>query len=124
MSDRIQRRRTKGWRAPENAVYVGRPTRFGNPARLVRVEGGLAVQWGASGGIVGTWPANGVKARLYATDMYRWWIGQPEQAETRVLFRALLHGRDLMCWCPLPEPGQPDHCHAAVLLELANQPTP
>jgi len=30
---RIQRRRTKGWRMPEGAVYVGRPTRFGNPFR-------------------------------------------------------------------------------------------
>jgi hypothetical protein len=28
---RIQRRRTKGWRMPEGAVYVGRPTRWGNP---------------------------------------------------------------------------------------------
>jgi hypothetical protein len=28
---RIQRRRTRGWRMPEGAVYVGRPTRFGNP---------------------------------------------------------------------------------------------
>lgn len=28
---RIQRKRTKGWKMPEGAVYVGRPTRFGNP---------------------------------------------------------------------------------------------
>lgn len=28
---RIQRRRTAGWRMPEGAVYVGRPTRWGNP---------------------------------------------------------------------------------------------
>lgn len=28
---RIQRLRTKGWRMPEGAVYVGRPTLFGNP---------------------------------------------------------------------------------------------
>ena len=27
---RIQRKRTKGWRMPENTVYVGRPTRWGN----------------------------------------------------------------------------------------------
>ena len=31
---RIQRKRTKGWRMPENAVYVGRPTIFGNPFRV------------------------------------------------------------------------------------------
>jgi hypothetical protein len=121
---RIQRRRTKGWHAPDNTTYVGRPTRFGNPARLIRADHGLVVQWGATGGSVGTWPRDGVEARRYATELYRSWINQPEQAEARALLRALLHGRNLMCWCPLPEPGQPDHCHAAVLLELANQEAP
>ncbi len=28
---RIQRRRTRGWRMREGAVYVGRPTQWGNP---------------------------------------------------------------------------------------------
>ena len=31
MPERIQRRRTRGWRMPVRAVYVGRPTRWGNP---------------------------------------------------------------------------------------------
>lgn len=31
MPKRIQRKRTKGWRMPEGAVYVGRPTKWGNP---------------------------------------------------------------------------------------------
>jgi len=30
---RIQRKRTKGWRMPANSVYVGRPTKWGNPYR-------------------------------------------------------------------------------------------
>lgn len=38
--------------------------------------------------------------------------------------RAELAGRDLACWCPLPKPGEPDHCHGAVLLALANNPAP
>ena len=33
---RIQRHRTKGWRMPEGAIYVGRPTIWGNPYRVVR----------------------------------------------------------------------------------------
>ena len=28
---RIQRQRTRGWRMPPNTIYVGRPTRWGNP---------------------------------------------------------------------------------------------
>ena len=35
-----------------------------------------------------------------------------------------LRGKNLACWCPLPEPGERDQCHAAVLLELANDPRP
>jgi hypothetical protein len=36
--------------------------------------------------------------------------------------REHLGGKNLACWCALPEPGDPDLCHAAVLLELANAP--
>jgi hypothetical protein len=35
---RIQRKRTKGWRMPPNTVYVGRPTRWGNPFGANRLE--------------------------------------------------------------------------------------
>ncbi|MFJ9101366.1 DUF4326 domain-containing protein [Streptomyces sp. NPDC102405] len=123
---RIQRRRTRGWRvedhitSPLGAVYVGRPTRFGNPYCLVRQDGGWSVQFGEHGGGVGTFPTDS-EARRYATEAFRVWIQQPEQGDVLRLFRALLHGRDLTCWCPLPGDGQPDHCHAAVLLELANE---
>lgn len=123
---RIQRRRTKGWRAPEGAVYVGRPTRFGNPFALAPAasqRGGPLDMWAVEhkGRTLGRWD-DIADARAEAADRYARWIREPKQAGTRALFRALLHGRDLMCWCPLPKPGQPDHCHAAVLLDLANQP--
>lgn len=32
-----------------------------------------------------------------------------------------LAGKDLACWRPLPRSGEPDICHAAVLLVIANQ---
>lgn len=118
---RLQRRRTRGYRTPPGAAYVGRPTRFGNPYRLVRAAHGLLVQFGETGGSVGVWP-NEREARRYATEAYRVWINLPEQADTLRLFRALLHGRDLTCWCPLPADGEPDHCHGAVLISLVNQP--
>lgn len=35
--------------------------------------------------------------------------------------RRELAGKSLACWCALPAPGQPDHCHAAVLLRIANE---
>jgi len=31
MPQRVQRKRTRGWRMPPNTIYVGRPTKYGNP---------------------------------------------------------------------------------------------
>lgn len=118
---RLQRKRTRGWRAPEGAVYVGRPTRFGNPftVDLYVKAGRIGYRDLAEG------------RRLAAEDFEQWlggedglWCGPADESvdARRFLLRALplLYGRDLLCWCPLPEPGQPDHCHGAVLLKLSN----
>lgn len=102
---RIQRRRTMGWRMPEGAIYVGRPSKWGNPVRV--------------GGMV------------YCESAGRAW-SRPITADDAVSFfevdlrcgflrfriediRRELRGHDLVCWCPLASP-----CHADVLLELAN----
>jgi hypothetical protein len=39
--ERIQRRRVKGWRMPEGAVYVGRGSKWGNPFKYRDRMGGL-----------------------------------------------------------------------------------
>lgn len=120
---RIQRSRAKGWRMPDGAVYVGRPGRFGNPFFLGRV--GDMRRW--TGWYVGEVGDLGVshgdyttkaEAAARAVDLFRAWLhGRPELVEQA---RRDLAGRDLACWCPLPAPGEPDHCHAAALLSLAN----
>lgn len=126
---RIQRRRIKGWRAPAGAVYVGRPTTYANHWAVVRTPSGWAASWTAGAfGHGQPWhpgddrrfvaAATELDARRVAVDLYRGYIDAwPELAASA---RLSLRGRDLMCWCPLPAPGQPDHCHAAVLLEIAN----
>ncbi|MET8080065.1 DUF4326 domain-containing protein [Streptomyces sp. NPDC005303] len=124
---RIQRKRTKGWRladhttSPLGAVYIGRPTRFGNPFVLAPAasrRGGLLDMWAVEykGRKLGRWDTSAA-ARAEAADRYARWIGEPEQADTLRLFRALLAGRDLACWCPEGEP-----CHGDVLLDLVNRP--
>lgn len=127
MPARIQRKRTRGWRMPPGAVYVGRPTRFGSPFVIApaasRRDGPLDM-WAVlyRNRILGRWDEKAA-AHAEAADRYARWIHEPERAADRRLFRALLFGRDLACWCPLPAPGQPDHCHAAVLLAAANPTT-
>lgn len=92
---RIQRKRTAGWRMPENTTYVGRPSKWGNPYRL----GGR--------GFDGR-PLPTVERVVEA---YRRWAGMYLAVDA---VRELA-GRNLACWCKLTSP-----CHADVLLELAN----
>ncbi|MFE2965546.1 DUF4326 domain-containing protein [Streptomyces sp. NPDC059340] len=117
---RIQRQRTKGWRAPADAVYVGRGTRWGNPYAIKQCGPTHAVIDTRTDSVIHG-SRDETEARRIAVTWYRAWFSSQPDLQTAV--RRQLAGRDLMCWCPLPEPGQPDHCHAAVLLELANQPT-
>jgi hypothetical protein len=81
---------------PEGAVYVGRPTKWGNPY------------------IVGSF---GVDDAGRAVDLFRKLLryGDPEDYPSDGEIRAELRGKDLACFCPLHRP-----CHADVLLELAN----
>jgi len=94
---RVQLRRTKGWRMPENTVKVDRSTKWGNPHTRVwcvvchdvhdTVEQCIAE---------------------YRSEVF----GNPivlAHAQTE------LRGKNLACWCPLDQP-----CHADVLLEAAN----
>ncbi|MEU2403367.1 DUF4326 domain-containing protein [Streptomyces rubiginosohelvolus] len=124
---RIQRRRTKGWRKPDGAVYVGRPTLYGNPFQIAHIGKDWLVfvdtAPGVTGRVVATL-ATEREARQRATEEFRAMLRTPGGAEQAEFFAAKLHGRDLMCWCPLPADGEPDHCHASVLLDLANTPAP
>ncbi|MEU7399973.1 DUF4326 domain-containing protein [Streptomyces sp. NPDC044948] len=114
---RIQRRRPKGWRAPDGAVYVGRGTRYGNPYALQRCGPTHAVVDSRTGDVI-FGSTSETETRRVSVVWYRAWMSS--QTELRATVAEELAGRDLMCWCPLPADGQPDHCHAAVLLEIAN----
>lgn len=120
MPNRVQRTRIKGQPGmPPGAIYVGRGTRWGNPYRITKCGPNIAVL-NASGGVIHGHPSSEADARRIAAQWYRAWLSSPHHADLRDAARRELAGRDLACWCPLPAPGQPDHCHAAVLLRLAN----
>lgn len=104
MPEYVQRKRTKGWRMPENTVYVGRPSRWGNPFReaysfRLWLESNRMRYWDLI-------PM--AKAPAVAFELTLW--------RERILASLPgLAGKNLSCWCQDPE-----QCHATVLLELAN----
>ena len=81
---------------PNNTVYVGRPTKWGNPTYIV--------------------PASNLDlySRNSAVEAYKVHLERNPQlvADAKIELR----GKDLACWCPLGHP-----CHAEVLLEMANE---
>jgi len=111
MPERIQRKRTKGWRMPDGAIYVGRPTRWGNIYRIEKIVYlNSAAYKSRSEYVVELF-------RLLVTGKLQTTIREDIECRDRIL--ASLHelrGHDLACWCPLDQP-----CHADVLLELANK---
>lgn len=120
---RIQRKRTRGWRTPEGVIYVGRGTKWGNPFRPFPCErsthgDGLqeipGVHWHLivddADVLAARWADKGITTE-WAVKSYGM---RNRNSEDEI--RAELAGKDLACWCPLDQP-----CHADVLLKLANQ---
>jgi len=124
MSDkpiRIQRKRTKGWRMPENTVSVTRPGPFGNPFSVAQAAE--------------VFDCRTASAHDHAVHWFRQWLacddaeqfsdlgaypGMLEDRDTILRRLPELRGKNLACFCRLDLA-----CHADVLLELANaSPTP
>ncbi len=88
---------------PPDAVYVGRPSKWGNPFRIGEHH-----------------PADGHKiTRQESIEFYRnalpTMLAVKDEEGNIILDLSELKGKDLVCWCaPLP-------CHADILLEFANK---
>ena len=81
---RIRRSRAKGSRQPQGTLYVGRPTRFGNPFPV----------------------ADSSREEAVAQFKIAFWAGELDVSPESV--RADMAGyRHLSCWCPLDK-----ECHA------------
>lgn len=126
MPQRIKRERQPGWRAGA-ALIVDRSSRYGNPWRILDDHillhpGGITQPYGSP-----------EEARAAASTSYEAWLkghgpdtyraGRKTFSRPRVLADLWrLKDRDLACTCPLPDEGQPDTCHARVLMEYAAHP--
>lgn len=116
---RIQRRRTKGWKMPEGAVYVGRPSKWGNPWPVKQFGRKYAVKY-----FEAFMKRQGILWTQEALNINTGDLGGLNLSELR--------GKDLACWCHLCDAHKDgkslgvecpdcDPCHVDVLLSLANQ---
>ena len=82
---------------PPDAVYIGRPSKFGNPFEIT-----------------------GTRNRVQAVKEHKAWLLNAVKDDPAVLeeIRAELKGRDLVCFC------RPKKCHGEILLRLANERSP
>ena len=138
---RIQRKRTRGWRMPEGAVYVGRGSIWGNPFIVgapsgifdgkdgrplgvrdeveiiiptVDLETSLSLYRDLVSGFVS--PEMYPFGHQWSRDMHKKCGGHPSE-----IARAFLRGKSLACWCSLADRhGNYVPCHADVLLSIAN----
>lgn len=94
---RIQRKRTKGWKAPPNTVYVGRPTKWGNPF-VVGEKNELGI----------------IMSAEFCVNMYKMFFIFDAEFSIKDVVKEL-GGKNLSCWCPVNQV-----CHADILLQIAN----
>lgn len=103
MPKRIQQRRVRGWRLPENAVAVSRPSVFGNPFKVG--------EFGTPADCVAAfeqWVRSGVWLRT---------AGGKERRERLLARIPELFGKDLACFCK----ESAELCHADILLKFAEE---
>lgn len=123
MPIRIQRKRTKGFKLPENTVCVTRGTKWGNPFKVIGDMVYLDVSY---------------RRRTLSNGRY---IGQSKDCDVVKMFEDILKldfshdvdidhwikhfdglilselkGKNLACFCALDKP-----CHADILLKKANE---
>lgn len=129
---RIQRKRTKGWKMPENTVSVTRPGKWGNPFVVGEeapsildemyskftwqtmpeyLDGNDYLSYGVRGHEI---PDSQTAVRLFKQMLD--WMNDKKRPQLHRDFISPLKGKNLACFCKEGDP-----CHADVLLELANQ---
>ncbi len=122
---RIQRQRSKGWKTPANTTYVGRPTKWGNPFKLINDmiycdashrRKGLD-PWVQTDGMIYT-KQEGLAQAITLYENWIYGLFRYGVIPKKFMFDDIqeLKGKNLACWCPLDQP-----CHAGILLKIANK---
>ena len=123
MAKRIQRKRTKDWNNPLGTIYVGRPSKWGNPFKV----GTYLNAWGKAFIAIKLTDKPEEIHKIYQSGLFdekiilenslKWyelWLNF--MIESDHINPKDLKGANLSCWCKLTE-----KCHADILLKLANK---
>ena len=126
---RVQRKRTKGFKLPENTVCVTRGTKWGNPFKVI--DGFIVFPTNKTS----YFPLYRIKNEDNANSILATWYDMLINGERKfdgiilpewIVFSPInkkdikeLKGKNLACFCKIT-----DVCHADILLILANEPKP
>jgi len=121
---RIQRKRTKGWKTPPNTVIISRPSKWGNPLRLIGDQ--IFIDASYRRKTLSKWvlvsdEKNDINdliclyERLWSNGVFdnpdlTYWHNKLSSLDLTEL-----KGKNVACFCKLTEP-----CHGDILLEKAN----
>jgi len=119
---RIQRKRTKGYKQPPDTIYVGRPSKWGNPIMLdgdcIYIDAShrrkILSPWvfytvGDIDDVIYLFEKLLDGTQFVNKDLQHWSDYFTKLDITK------LKGANLSCWCSLDKP-----CHADILLKYAN----
>ena len=92
---RIQRKRTKGWKAPANTLNATRPGAHGNPYKMLDESDG---------------------ERALSLARFESHLDKINRYDYQILIEQVRAADYVMCWCPLDKP-----CHVDIWIRRAKQ---
>ena len=106
----MQRKRIKGFRlvSPTGLpiVYVGRPTKWGNPYKAGEVR----------------WTVHNIHKAISQEEAVELYEDLVKRGDMPQIIKKELKGKNLSCWCSIKDKnGKIVPCHAAILLSMANK---
>lgn len=113
---------------PEGVLYVGRPSKWGNPYWDIKRYGLELCLEMFENTAQGIWNPTVIPRGPHYESWLRWLYNYHVEWTARIsghpleVIRRELRGKDLACWCPpVDKDNRPVRCHADILLRLANQ---
>jgi hypothetical protein len=105
MPTRLHRQRLRNWTMPPGAIYVGRPTRWGNPFPIITHP--MLSDWTARRCAISNY-----ESALWGRDGCQL-LHKGQALTVKHVIEELAEATHLACWCSLALP-----CHVDVLLKV------